>query len=147
MRETILLIFVAIVFLFSLFLLLQTIGKKKFCALCVSISLTWFALLILYWLKVFDNPVLIAILLGSSVTGFYYLIERKTKKLLHLFRLPFFLTLVFFAYLLLGNTREILFPFLFLVLLWAIFFVLYLYRENPGANKLINRLLECCKRW
>ena len=62
----------------SFFLLLgiKSLFKKKLeklCVICASVSLTWIFLLILYFLGKFEDLVVIALLMGGSVVGLYYL--------------------------------------------------------------------------
>src|SRR3990167_4139959 len=75
--------------------------KNNFCVICASISLTWLVLLSLYLLNLFDNVLVISLLMGMSLTGIYYLAERKIGKInkkFKIFRLPFILTLIIIAY-------------------------------------------------
>lgn len=141
------LIFSAITVLFALLLIIQSAAGWRFCVLCASVFATWLGLITFYWAGQFQNAVLIAPLLGASMIGVYYLTERKTKERLHIFRLPFFLTLLFAVYFLLGAVESFLEPFFFLVVLWIAFGVVYAYRENPEVSRLAKRIIECCKNW
>lgn len=85
-------IYIVLALIFFLFLVIallnpsiEKIFKKKICAICATVSLTWIALLIAkYFGYVVDN-IIIAILMGESITGIMYLFEdyakRKNKKL------------------------------------------------------------------
>ena len=79
--------------LFLLFLGVQQLTSVRVCALCAAVSVTWLVLLALYLLGYVTAPIVIAVLMGESVTGVFYLLERKTSERLHLFRLPALLTL------------------------------------------------------
>lgn len=147
MISPILIIFFSITALFILLLIVKAITKQKFCVLCASVSLTWVTLLILYWLNRFNEPLLIAVLMGGSVVGIYYLVEKKTKEKLHIFRLPFFLTLVFVVYLLIGFTDQIFLSVIFFILLWLIFILIYFYRNHSTIRRLADRIIACCKDW
>lgn len=145
--DGLILIFISIISLFILFLVIQWLFKWRFCALCLSVSLTWLGLLLLFWLKKFNDSLLIAPLLGASLVGLYYLLEKKTKKQLHIFRLPFFLTLLFIVYLLLGAVKYYFELIILLLALWIFFGAIYIWRKNPKINKLVKRIIACCKNW
>jgi len=117
--------------------------KNNFCVICASISLTWIILLILYLTNLFDSLLLISLMMGMSLTGIYYFLERKIgrkNEKLKIFRLPFILTLIVFAYYVL--TFENIISSVFVVAgLWILFVLIYIYNNS----KLIKKLLECCK--
>ncbi|HLC97399.1 MAG TPA: hypothetical protein VJC21_01300 [Candidatus Nanoarchaeia archaeon] len=132
---------------FLLLLLVQAITKKQFCALCGAVFLTWALLLVLYFAGSFDNTVIIALLLGQSTLGVFYLAEKKVAEPLKLFRLPFLLTLIVLAYTMLTLspvTRTLL---LVLGSLWLIFVVLYVYRQNRKFKTLVEKIIACCRNW
>ena len=117
--------------------------KNNFCVICASISLAWLVLLILYLVNLFDNLLVISLLMGMSLTGIYYLAERKIGKInkkFKIFRLPFILTLIIIAYSVL--TFENIFNSILVIgSLWILFALIYFYNDA----KLIKKLLECCK--
>ena len=121
--------------------------KKDFCAICAAVSLTWISLLVLYWLKLFDNKVILALLMGESIVGIFYLVEAKVRKELTLFRLPFLLTLVVVGYSLIEVPNDLVKIIVSLIILWVIFTLAYFYRNNSKTSSLINKIVECCKRW
>jgi hypothetical protein len=131
--------------LFFILLLVKFIIKKEFCVLCVSVSLSWIILLALLLTNLFKDKTIIAILMGMTALGIYYLLERKAKKKLTIFRLPFLLTLIFIIYLILENYS--LNSLIFLVVLWLVFVLIYLFRNNKSFHKFTNKLIECCKKW
>jgi len=139
-----------IVSLFILFLILKQLLKGKikeeFCVLCTSVSLTWILLLALFWLEKFDDKVLIALLMGQSTLGVFYLVDHKMGDNLKIFRLPFLLTLTVAAYSLINNL-EYLDYMIILASLWALFGIIYLYRNNIKVNSLVKKLIECCKNF
>lgn len=139
-------IFLAIVLFFIIFLAIKGIAKKTFCVICASISLTWLAFLFLYYAGLFREPVLIAVLIGESIVGIYYLLEKHIKENLLIFRLPFLLTLTFAAYLLFAR-KEIISIGLFLGGSWIAFLTIYIYRHNVGLKGLTDRIISCCKNW
>ncbi len=142
-------IFAGIVVLFLVLLILKSIFLKKFdvCTLCVTVSLSWIILLVLNHLGQFDDKVIIALLMGGSLVGIFYLVERKIKEEMTLFRLPFFSTLVLIGYSLLDFSAELLSVGFFLVGLWFVFWILYIYRTNSLFKTKVQKMVECCKRW
>jgi hypothetical protein len=140
----------AIIVLFFLILIIKQIFPKKLknktCALCLAVIITWLSLLVLYWSGRFDNLVIISLLMGGSILGIFYTIERNVKKDLTLFRLPFFLTLLSLGYFLL--TLEVVVKVLILLfILWFVFLIIYLYRKNKNLNSFVKKIVECCKKW
>jgi len=115
--------------------------KKEFCAICFAVGGTWVGLLIAYWYNIFNDKVILGILIGQSSLGIFYTLEKNVKKELTLFRLPFLLLLIFIAYLLivfpeLTGLRELYKSGLFLLLLWAGFILVYFYRNNKNIRVL-----------
>ena len=148
MAEINLIILVIIALFFILLAIKQFLSgkiKKRFCVICASISLTWLVLLILYWTNLFDNILIISLLMGMSVTGIYYFIESKIgkkNKKFKIFRLPFVLTLIVLAYYIL--TFENIAKSAFIVIgLWLLFALIYFYNNS----RLIRKLVECCRKW
>jgi len=151
-----------IIVFFILFLILKELLpkmiKKKFCVICASVFTTWVILLILFWLGIFTNKTIIALLIGQSILGIFYLAEKKADEKLKLFRLPFLLTLIFSAYLLLEKSDFILTIISMLLILWAFFLLLYFYKSRRNDNEkkdnkqslinsFIKKIIECCKNW
>ena len=142
--------FVSIAALFFLFLaihnLLKNRLKRKFCVLCAAVSITWLIFLVLHKIGLFDDAIIISLLIGQSSLGVFYLWEKKIKEKTKLFRLPFLLTLTAAAYLILQPERiaDLL---AFLFILWLIFSLLYLLKNNPGIKIFLRKIAECCKRW
>lgn len=136
--------------LFFLFLILKS-GfkgniKEQFCVICASVFVTWLSLLALLWLGIFEDSLIVALLIGESTVGIYYLVEARVRETLKIFRLPFLLSLILGAYSLI--TRSLVSSAILLVLgLWMLFTTIYLYRNHEGMNTLIKKLVECCKRW
>lgn len=139
-------IFLAILGLFIFLLFIKEITKLRFCVICVSISSTWLILLLLYWFGYFDNMLLVAILMGESSLGVYYLLEKRVKEKFHLFRLPFLFLLVYIVYSLINLSIEIQ-TLLTLLIIWVLFFIIFMYKTNPKIKKVTNKIIECCKDW
>lgn len=136
-----------IVVLFFLLLIVKKITEWKFCVICTSVSLTWMTLLILFWLGMFGQPVIIAVLMGQTIVGLYYFLEHKTEESLHIFRLPLLLTLTLAAFVLLDVTINLAYSLSLLILLWIFLFLLYSYRQNPKTKIVVDRIIACCKDW
>ncbi len=137
---------IGIIALFFILLILKNIFNwKKFCTLCISVSLTWIVLLVLYFLKIFQDKIIIAILMGHTSLGMFYLWEKKVKEKLKIFRLPLLLTFIFIIYTAIENFE---FNSLFIILgLWIVFYLIYLFRNNKGFNKFTKKIIECCRNW
>ena len=139
-------ILIGISLLFFLILAVKSlIGNKKFCVICISVSLTWITLLVLYFLKIFPDKIIIAILMGHTSLGLFYLWEKKVREKFKIFRLPLLLSFIFIIY----SILEI-FSFnslIFLIILWSLFFIIYLFRTKKGVRKFFNKIIECCKNW
>jgi len=140
-------VLICIIAFFVLLMGVKEISKKKFCVLCGAVFLTWFLLLILYWKGLFTNKLIIALLMGSSVLGIFYLVEKKVKESWELFRLPFYLTLVSLAYFVLEGLESLGKAALVLVPLWVIFGFLFVYKNNNKTSSFVKKLIECCKNW
>ncbi len=156
MNDPLFLIFVGVVVLFFILLALKKITSLKICVLCFSIALTWLSLLVMLRLKFFDNSLLIALMIGNSIVGVYYLLENKIAEKFHIFRLPFFLTLIFLGYFLVSATqiKELILTIALLCILWLFFLILYLFGQNfmhkmafPRLKSLISEIIKCCKNW
>lgn len=136
--------------LFVIFLILKQLLKGKikeeFCVLCASVSITWISLLVLFWLGRFEDKILIALLMGQSTLGVFYLVDHKISDNLKIFRLPFLLTLIVAAYSLINNIKSLSYV-VILASLWALFGIIYLYRSNTKVNGLVKKLIECCKNF
>ncbi len=141
------LVLVSISALFPVFLIFKRLTKLEICAICASVSITWIILLMLYWLGKFEYPIIIAALMGQSVVGLYYLLEKKVKKDFLIFRLPFLLTATFLVFVVLGHTENIGKSIALLLALWTLFGFAYFYRSNSRLSGIVKRIIECCKNW
>jgi hypothetical protein len=136
------LVLIGITVLFFLLLALKNIfNLKKACVICLSVTLSWAILLALYFLNIFNDKIIIAILMGHTSLGLFYILEKKVKKKFLLFRLPYLLTSIFIIYSILEdfNINNM----FFILALWVLFFIIYVLKFNKFATKLI----ECCKKW
>lgn len=124
--------------------LFKQIIKREFCVICVAVFFTWIILLALYKSGLFNDIIIISLLVGETVLGIFYLLESKVNDNLKIFRLPALLTLISASYFLLAK-NNILNSFIFLSILWIVFIFLYFYRNNSKIKSIIERLIECCK--
>lgn len=142
--NTLLAVFVLTTALFALLMVIKTVWLRRLCVICGAVSLTWLILLGLSWLGLFHNPVLLALLMGESVTGVYYLIEKRVPANLFVFRLPFLLTLTVLAYSLISFSSALI-PVCWLLLgLWLAARVILASRLDPAKPSLANALINCC---
>lgn len=141
------LVLAAIAALFAGLLLVKSVTSWRFCVLCASVSITWMTLLALYWLGMFDQPLIVAVLMGQSTAGLYNLLEKKSSEELHVFRLPLLLTLSLAAFVALGVGTDLAYGLSLLAALWLALSLLYLFRHNPKARILADRIIACCRDW
>ena len=147
--EGIFFILLSITVLFFLLLIVKSliIKKKEFCAICFAVGITWATFLVLYWMNIFRNNVILGILIGETTLGIFYAIEKKVKKELTLFRLPFLLSIIFIAYTLIMTPQDLVKDIVFLAVIWVIFNMVYFYQNNKTLHAFFNKIVECCKRW
>lgn len=145
--EDVLLALVLIFGFFLALLLVRAISKKQFCVLCGAVFLTWALLLALYYAGSFDNVVVIALLVGQSTLGIFYLLEKKVAEPLTIFRLPFLVTLLVIGYAALSRSFPATKLMLLVSSLWLIFGGLYAYRRVPTLRQLAEKVMACCKKW
>jgi len=142
-------LFLLILSLFLVLLGVKALLPKRlqsgFCVLCSAVSLSWITLLLLLWLGRFENRVLLALLMGTSVTGIFYLADAKLERL-RFFRLPFFLTLLLLAYALVSEIVDGKVVML-IAGLWVLFLTIFAYRNNKSIKNVVDRIVACCKRW
>lgn len=136
-----------ILLLFVLLLAFKNYAKKlTLCAICTSVSLAWISLLGASLLGYFHDKVIIAILMGQSSLGLYYLYEKHVSQRLLIFRLPLLLTLITASYTAVQQSLPL--DALSLVgLAWAGLGLLYLYREVPAVQNKAKAVIECCSNW
>lgn len=144
-------IFAGITLLFFLLLIVKEmttrLWKLKFCVVCGTISLSWTILLILHFMKIVIDTQLIAILMGQTIAGLFYLFLGKGVKERSIFGFPLLLTLTFVGYSVFAINLELVQTAVFLVLLWLVFGFVYLYRKNGQMSGMFKKIIECCRRW
>lgn len=143
------LFFLIIILFFLLLLVKERLPKRlkdQFCVLCATILISWLVLLLLHLFGIYSDLVLLSLLMGQTIIGFFYFLEKRVKEELRIFTLPFILSFTFLFYSIL--TKEIIIlVFLMLIALWGLLLFVYMYRSNKNLNKFVNKLVECCKRW
>lgn len=135
--------FLAVSLIFVTVLIVKNLIKKPFCSLCVAVASSWLVLLFLYKTDRFSNAVLLAMLVGQSITGIFYLTYRRLSKSLRIFSLPFFLTLTAIGYWLITSDIE-LSVFGLLAILWLLAWAGFIYASDPGKAKVAKAITNCC---
>jgi hypothetical protein len=138
-------ILITITVLFITILGVKKVLSLKVCALCGSIVLTWIGLLFLYRSGYFRDAVILSLLMGQSITGLYYAVDKRVPSALRIFTLPFFLTLTVLFYLAIVGTSSIFLPFLVLLVLWMVAYGIFTYRNDPGKKSISDAVMNCCE--
>lgn len=136
--------FLAISAVFLAGLMVKSSLKKIFCVICVAVASVWLVLLYLYKYSDFNDPILLGLLAGQSVTGIFYLALRKLPKALRIFSLPFLLTLTAIAYWAIAS-EVITAVFILLAVLWVGAWVIFTSRSDPGKKKIADIFEQCCE--
>lgn len=135
-------ILTGITLLFFILLVIKSVfSLKKTCTICLSVTLAWVTLIVLYFLGIFPDKIIIAVLMGHTSLGIYYTLEKKVKKRFLLFRLPYLLTSILIIYFILNGV--VINTLYFILGLWLFFIVIYLFK----FNKFTKKIIDCCKRW
>lgn len=139
-------VFVGIAALFYLTTGLKSSLNLKVCSICLAVSASWIVLLVLRALGLIEADLLIALLMGESVVGGYYLFERKAKSEWLVFRLPLLLSLSYGAFSVVAG--ELFIQAGIVVLgIWLLHATLFYYRHHPNLKDKIDKLVACCSRW
>jgi hypothetical protein len=140
-------VFIAVTGLFYAVALMKPHLKNfSVCSICLAVSLTWVGLFALRQFGLFENEAVIALLLGQSVVGGYYLWERRAPRDWLVFRLPVLLVLSFAAWSIVALDVDL--TLLGLVALtWAVHGFLYAYRTRPSVKSSFDNIIACCSRW
>jgi len=73
----------SITVLFFIFVLIKDsiykITKINICAICAAVSITWISLIIMKLLGYIIDNIIIAILMGQSIVGIMYYLDKKMK--------------------------------------------------------------------
>ena len=141
-------VLVGIIFLFFILLLAKEFFneklKKRFCVICTSVTITWIVLLILNFISLFDDKILLGILMGHTSLGIFYIFERNASEKFKIFRIPLLLSFISIIYFTLGGFEKV--SFFILIGLWVVFGLVFLFRDSP-ARSFVNKLIACCRNW
>lgn len=137
-------VFLSISLVFIAGLIFKNVINKTFCTICVAFASVWLVLLFLYRDGRFDDPVLLGLLVGQSITGIFYLLLRRLPKALRIFSLPFLLTLTVVAYWAIAG-EVITAVFVLLAVLWIGAWVIFTSRSDPGKKKIADIFEQCCE--
>lgn len=143
-------ILITLFILISLFIALlaaKSATKFRFCVICASVSLTWIGLLALLRFGLFRDPVIIALLMGESVTGLYYLCEKRLAAEFRIFGFPFLLTLTLAAYSATRGLDGIMPAAALLLILWQVSLAVYIWRKDPRWRNVAAKIIACCRDW
>jgi hypothetical protein len=132
---------------FVVLLIIKNLAKIKFCVACVTISSTWLALLFLKSIGISIDPLIIAILMGQSIVGVYYLLDKKLPEIWLVFRWPYLISSTVLVYLIIGSADQIGKIAVLIVGLWLIFAFIFLFRRFPGLKIMADKLVACCRDW
>lgn len=138
-------ILLVIIGLFVAALVIKRMLSLKICVLCSSIFLTWTSLFVLYKLGKFHDVVLLSLLMGQTVAGIYYLLDKRVKTSLKVFTLPFFLSLTALFYMMISGASAIWPPLLVLLALWIVAYFIFSWRNDPGKKAISQAVMDCCK--
>ena len=137
-------VFLAISLMFIASLVIKNLVNKAFCSLCMAVASAWLVLLFLYKTGRFSDGILLALLIGQSITGIFYLAYRKLPKSLRIFSLPFFLSLTAVFYTLITADIQLA-VFILLLVLWLAAWIIFIYRNDPGKKGIAKILAKCCE--
>lgn len=139
-------VFLSIIIVFYLGLVIKSRVSLNFCTICIGVSTTWIGLLILRELNLVNQNELLALLIGESVVGGYYLIEKKVNDDLLIFRLPTLITMSYVALVII--LKSIIWqPILLLLTIWLLHLFMYYYRNNKNIKYKVDKLIACCSKW
>lgn len=140
-------ILIGIIILFAILVLLRNSLPAKICALCGAVSITWIILLRLFYLGYEIDRTFIGILMGGSVVGIMYLLERKLPSRYQIFKLPFFLTLIYLSYFIVLRGKIIKDVVIIISLVWLFMLVIYASRDLKNLKMVEEKIIKCCKDW
>ncbi len=139
--------FLLVIVLFAVLLTVKKFIKKNFCVICLAVSLSWMSLLVLYYLGLYGSVFIIALLMGHTSLGVYYIAEKKAEREFLVFRLPFLLTLMLIMVTLLEPALVEASLVLALGVVWLVFVMLYAWRNVKWVRNMATRVIECCGNW
>ncbi len=144
---TTLAVFGAAIAMFAVLLAVKAASGLRFCVLCASIAAVWIGLLALHRFGVTSDPVLLALLMGQSVTGLTYLLEKRVAEPWLVFRLPLVLTLTLAFYFAITLERALTAPLAAVAAVWVVALVLFANRHPGALGNLARQVVACCRDW
>lgn len=135
------------IFLAAVYVRSLGLGRLRFCAVCVTVSLTWLSLLVARLLGYAVNQTLMGILMGESVIGLYYLIEKRAPVAWQIFRWPYIITMTVVVCLVAGVRSGAGLAVVLLIAMWTIWGAAFAWREYPFIKKITQQLIACCRDW
>lgn len=124
----------------------KAVSGVRVCALCGAVSGTWVVLLGMYHVGSYANRTVIALLVGQSIVGGFYLVRNRVAEPYEVYSLPAFLTATVLGYTLL--VPAVLLEALAVVALtWLAAGILFAYRENQRVEALFDEVVACCRDW
>lgn len=137
-------VLISVTLIFLTTLIIKKVFGVKWCAICGGILLTWLGLFLMYRLGYVKDEIVLALLMGQSITGIYYFISKRVVSSLRIFTLPFMLTLLTLAYFSITWSGSIILPLLILLVLWILAYAVFVYRNDPGKKMLADAAMNCC---
>ncbi len=126
-------------------IIFQKIFKKNFCAMCVSVTLTWLTLLVFYFPAKIDALIL-GILMGGSAVGLVYYLFRSNGSF-QIFKFPFLISLFWLIYIFLGDSQGWIKDFVIVAGVWILFITIFVFNKNEYLRDWGQKIIECCKNW
>ncbi len=146
---TLLLTLVMIIGIFAILLLSKRFFKKKYCAICGAVTITWIILLVMSKINYYTNTLIIGILAGQTIHGVYTL-YGKSKKFNQSYKIPLLLTMIAVVYYAIKSqysVKELTGAAIFLFILWALTYLANAHNHNPKIRSALKKLISCCKNW
>lgn len=140
-------VFVTLVVVFAILLALKGVSKLRFCVMCLSVACVWIGLLLVYWFARAVDPVLLALLMGQSITGLSYFVENRIEERWLVFRLPFVLTLTLAFYSAISGGFALAGPADVIATIWLAAFALFAKRHSGVLASLARQVIACCRDW
>lgn len=139
-------VFIGIAGVFYIATMLKGRFNLKVCSICLAVSVSWAILLTLRALGFIEDDLLIALLMGESVVGGYYLFERKARPEWLVFRLPVILSLSYIAFTVVAD-KLFVWAGIVVLSIWLLHGALFYYRNHPSIKDRVDTLIACCSKW
>jgi hypothetical protein len=133
-----------------IFIAALVVGKKlipRLCAICAAVSGTWVLLVVSNIVGYPIDKTVLALLLGESVVGGYYLMQQYAPRSWDLFRLPLLLTMTWLAYGIVTPSSTFAQGGLVVTGTWVAFAALHAWRSNKHLSWWVAQIIACCRNW